>query len=71
MGDDVYEGFFAPDGSVLYLSDYSTSRYRGDLYRYDGGKSTKLDDDVNSVLFYIPDGFSIGSGLTTRYRFSY
>lgn len=38
------------DGKVLFLSDYSTTRKKGELYIWDKGKTKKLDDDVVCVL---------------------
>ena len=50
ISDDVYNAEYAPDGSILYLSDYSSSKYRGDLYQFRGNKAVKIDEDVTRII---------------------
>ena len=52
IADDVYRPEVLPNGYVLYLSDYSTKYYKGELYLYKGGKPVKLDDEVSAILAY-------------------
>lgn len=44
--DDVYRITTLSDGTVMYLADYNTSLYQGDLYIFRNGGSDKIDDDV-------------------------
>lgn len=48
--DDVTECLIYPDGTVLYMYDYSNSSNRGELYLYRNGNSEKLDDDVSRIV---------------------
>ena len=48
--DDCNAVTMLPSGSVLYLYDYSTRYYRGDLYIYRNGKTEKLDEEVIAIL---------------------
>lgn len=51
IADDVYGNFAVlSNGYALYLYDYSTKYYRGELYLYKGGKPVKLDDEVSAIL---------------------
>lgn len=50
IADDVYDYVATPDGEVLYLLDYNTEKCRGELYRYNGGKNEKMDEDVTAIL---------------------
>ena len=50
IADDVYNYKILPDGRVLYLYDYSTNRYKGELYEWDDGEARKLDDDVVMIV---------------------
>ena len=51
IADDVYQRYAVlSNGYALYLYDYSTKYYRGELYLYKGGKPVKLDDEVNAIL---------------------
>ena len=34
----------------MFLYDYSTSSYTGELYIYNGGKAEKVDDDVQIIV---------------------
>lgn len=52
IADDAFQPVALPNGFVLYLSDYSTKSYKGDLYFSKGGKATKLDEDVNAILSF-------------------
>ena len=52
VADDVFSPAVLPNGYVLYLSDYSTKYYKGELYLYKGGKPVKLDDEVSAILAY-------------------
>lgn len=49
--DDVHECTFTPDGEILFLYDYSTSKGKGELYIANGSKLVKIDDDVTSFLY--------------------
>ncbi|MCR4600012.1 MAG: zinc-ribbon domain-containing protein [Acetatifactor sp.] len=49
--DDVSRFVVLPDGKVLFLYDYSTKYYKGELYLYKGGKPVKLDDEVSDILY--------------------
>lgn len=49
--DDVHESTFTPDGEILFLYDYSTSKGKGELYIANGSKLVKIDDDVTSFLY--------------------
>lgn len=55
ISDDVNCYSVLPNGKILYLYDYNTNRYRGELYAYSNGKTEKIDDDVVAV-FQISDG---------------
>ncbi len=48
INDDIYSAQILPDGTVVYLYDYSTKSREGDLYCFKGGKSSKIDTDVSS-----------------------
>ncbi len=50
IADDVASYEVTPGGDVLYLTDYSTEYYRGDLYLFTGKKSKKIDEDVNAIV---------------------
>ena len=50
IADDVYSPVVLSNGYVLYLYDYSTKYYRGELYLYKGGKPVKLDEEVSAIL---------------------
>lgn len=53
ISDDVYEYQVNEKGEILYLKDYSTTSYRGDLYLYRKGESHKVDTDVITIInFY-------------------
>ncbi|MBQ6430700.1 MAG: zinc-ribbon domain-containing protein [Oscillospiraceae bacterium] len=51
--DDVSDYTVVPDGRVLYMYDYSTKSYAGELYLWDDGKAEKLDEDVTCLVPYI------------------
>ncbi len=49
--DEVHEAIFTANGDILYLYDYSTSREKGDLYKYTGkDEDQKLDEDVQALI---------------------
>ncbi len=50
IADDVHDEVIAPDGRVLYLYDYSSNYYKGELHEWSNGKTRKLDDDVICIL---------------------
>jgi len=50
IADDVHTIGYTSKGELLYLKDYSTSSYSGELYLYTDGKSKKIDSDVNAIL---------------------
>lgn len=43
----VYLGVTEDSGDCYYLTDYNSDKQRGTLYRYSGGKSVKIADDVH------------------------
>lgn len=52
LADDVNSYTVLPNGSILYLYDYSTNYYKGDLYLYKNGISEKIDEDVTCIVTY-------------------
>ena len=48
--DDVSEFCLLPDGSVLFIYDYSKNSQKGELHLYRNGNSEKLDDDVERII---------------------
>ena len=50
IADDVFNFGFTTGGELLYLRDYNTNRSEGTLYLYNGKDSTKLDDDVFTII---------------------
>lgn len=50
IADDVHSFSVIPDGRVLYLYDYSLSKYKGELHEWSNGKTRKIDEDVVCVL---------------------
>ncbi len=51
IADDASQYAVASNGYVLYLYDYSTKSYKGELYLYKGsGKPVKLDDEVTAII---------------------
>ena len=50
IADDVFNFGFTTGGELLYLRDYNTNRSAGTLYLYNGKDSTKLDDDVCTII---------------------
>lgn len=48
IAEDVYTFAYIHDDLIYYIKDYSTSKSRGDLYRYTG-KSVKLADNITRV----------------------
>ncbi len=50
MADDVHSFMFSANNEVLYIADYSTKNYKGDLYLYKKNNPKKLDTDVVAVL---------------------
>lgn len=50
IADDVFTYTVLPTGDMLYLSDYSLTRFRGTLFRYAGGKAVQLDEDVTAII---------------------
>ncbi len=49
--DEVHSAVFTAKGDILYLYDYSTSREKGDLYKYTGkDEDLKLDEDVQAIV---------------------
>ena len=49
IADDVHDFSVTADGKILYLYDYSTNSYRGELYLFDK-EGEKIDDDVVAIL---------------------
>lgn len=50
VAEDVYDFYTIGDKRVLILSNYSTSKYKGELYLYAGNKLKAIDDDVVCIL---------------------
>ena len=50
IADDVFNFGFTTGGELLYLRDYNTNHSAGTLYLYNGKDSTKLDDDVCTII---------------------
>ncbi len=50
ISDDVCDYTVTPDERVLFLYDYSTKNYKGELYLWEDGDKTKLDDDVVCII---------------------
>lgn len=50
IADDVYGFTVLPDGRALYLYDYSTNHYTGELHEWSDGTTRKLDDDVTCLI---------------------
>ena len=50
ISDDVHSYELSSNGDILYLYDYSTTYYKGDLYVYKKGKTNKIDTDVVAIL---------------------
>lgn len=46
---DVYRYQYISDKLVYYLKDYSISKKRGDLYRYNGNKGIKVVENVSTM----------------------
>lgn len=49
IDSDVYRYQYVNDKIVYYLKDYSISKKRGDLYRYNGRKGTKVVEEVSAM----------------------
>lgn len=62
VSDDVFDYCVLPNGKILYLTDYSTNRFKGELHMYSNGKTEKVDDDVVAV-FKIDNGKRVHSIL--------
>lgn len=50
VADDVYSYRVSEDGEIYYLYDYSDRSHTGDLYRYAGGKTKWIDEDVAALM---------------------
>lgn len=50
ISDEVYNAYMLEDDDVLYLYDYSISKYEGELYLFDGKNSNLIDEDVAAVI---------------------
>jgi len=50
VSDDVYTAIYTPEGEVLYLKDYNTEKYKGELFLFSGKKSKKVDEDVIAIV---------------------
>lgn len=53
IADDVHSAAITPDGRVLYLCDFSSNHYTGELREWVNGETRKIDDDVISLLPFI------------------
>lgn len=49
IADDVHDFSVTADGKILYLYDYSTNYYKGELYLFNK-EGEKLDDDVVAII---------------------
>ncbi len=52
IADDVDTYTVAPNGTVLYITDYSDTYYKGELRSWNGSKSKKIADDVAGIVEY-------------------
>lgn len=52
ISDDVHGIVITPEGSILYLYDYSDKHSTGELYEWFDGKTRKIDDDVTCLLVF-------------------
>lgn len=50
VSDEVYHYEILPEGDVLYLYDYSTENYEGELYLYKKNRSRKVDEEVIMII---------------------
>jgi len=50
VADDVANMVITPAEDVLYIKEYKNNK--GELYRFSGNKSTKIDEDVVAILGY-------------------
>lgn len=50
IADDVHTFIATPANEILYLTEYSVEKSRGELYRYNNGKNEMIDEDVIAVL---------------------
>lgn len=48
--DDVHAFEISYDDEILFIADYSSKYFKGDLYRFTGKKSEKIDMDVKSII---------------------
>ena len=56
IDSDVYTYQYVKDDLIYYIKDYSSSKGKGDLYRYTG-KSVKIATDVTRIA-YTPNSFA-------------
>jgi len=53
LADDVNFFYYRGPNNILYMTDYSDSKYKGELWIYKGkDNKVKLDDDVTGVLAF-------------------
>ncbi|MBE6685875.1 MAG: zinc-ribbon domain-containing protein [Ruminococcaceae bacterium] len=50
VADDVYNAAFTGEGDIIYLKDYDTEDYEGDLMLFTGRKSKEIDSEVSSFV---------------------
>lgn len=50
VDEDVHDYELTPNGEILYLKEFSTKSYKGELYLYKGSKAKKVDDDVVAII---------------------
>ena len=48
--DDVHAYKMTPNGELLFIKEYSTKNYKGDLYILKGSKPKKIDIDVVAII---------------------
>ena len=52
ISDDVYTARSDSEGNLAFLTDYSFSKYRGDLKLFKSGKIISVDSDVSSIAYF-------------------
>ena len=58
IAEEAYDFGMTLNGDLLYMTDYK--REKGDLYRYTGGKSVFVDEDVYGILY--PSLYAVSLG---------
>ena len=50
VDDDVHNACFTPKGDIIYLKDYDTEDYEGELWVFTGRKSKLIDTEVSNYV---------------------